>query len=102
MRHPSGSILDEFPEFERVRIALAELFLDHHLRPLASVMPKVERHLFEEWRNFPRGGEHQLPQCTAHELAEAMSGRMEREGAPPEIVERFRAKFWDRYGTPKR
>lgn len=27
---------------------------------------------------------------------------VEREGTPPEIVDRFRTKFWDRHGTPKR
>lgn len=43
-----------------------------------------------------------IPIIAPHELADAMAGRMEREGTPPEIVDRFRAKFWDRHGTPKR
>ncbi len=92
--------MDQVPAYERVRIALGELVIDHGTGRPAGMMLPLERHLLAElnglWADRSR-----LPQCTAHELAEAMSGRMEREGAPPEIVERFRAKFWDQHGTPK-
>jgi hypothetical protein len=94
----AGNIMDHFPEFKRVRVALAELFLDHHKEPVVT-LPDVERQLFDEWAKFPqRDG---IPQCSAHELAEAMIARMEGCDAPPEVVDIFRRKFWDQYGTPK-
>ena len=99
--HGEHAIMDAVPAYEKVRTALAELVLDHGAGSPNGMMLPLERHLLAELNGL-WADRSQLPQCKPHELADTMAGRIEREGTPPEIVDRFRAKFWDRHGTPKR